>query len=127
MFIKQNENDISKIIIDCAYKVYQILGPGLLESSYEYYLAHEMGKRDLVFSNQMPLSIDYDGQTIKTAYRRDFLVENKFILDLKAVDKLQPIHQAQMLNYVRHAGIKTGLLINFNVQYFKEGIKRISC
>jgi GxxExxY protein len=126
MLTKFNENDISRIIVDCAYVVHQKLGPGLLESSYEYCMAFEMGKRGLSFKRQVSLPIQYDDNIIETAYRLDFLVENEFIIELKAVDKIQSIHQAQIMTYLRHANVKTGLLINFNVQYFKEGVKRIS-
>lgn len=126
MLTKQNEQDISKIIVDCAYHVHQSLGPGLLESSYEYCMAFEMEKRGLSFKRQCVLPIQYDDKIVETAYRLDFLVEDEIIIELKSVDKLQPIHQAQIMTYLRHAEIKTGLLINFNVKFFKEGIKRIS-
>jgi GxxExxY protein len=126
LMTKFTEDDISKIIVDCAYAVHKSLGPGLLESSYECCMAYEMEKRGLSFERQLPLPIDYDGHKIETAYRLDFLVENEIIIELKAVDKMQPIHLAQIMTYLRHSKIKTGLLINFNTQYFKEGIKRIS-
>ena len=126
MLTKDNETDVSKIIVDCAYHVHKSLGPGLLESSYEYCLAFEMEKRGLEYKRQIPLPIHYDEYVIETAYRIDFLVEDTFIIELKAVEKILPIHQAQLMTYLRHAGKKTGLIINFNVTYFKEGIKRIS-
>jgi GxxExxY protein len=125
MLTKDNEKDISRIIVDCAFKVHQFLGAGLLESSYETCMAFEMGKRGLNFQKQMSLPIHYDGHNLETAYRLDFMVENEIILELKAVEKFLPIHQAQMLTYLRHAKIKTGLLINFNVKLIKDGIKRI--
>lgn len=126
LLLKSNESDISKIVVDCAFKVHNSLGPGLLESSYEACLAHEMHKRDLSYLRQAPLTIHYDGVTVDCGYRLDFIVEKSLIIELKSVDKLAPIHQAQILTYLRHSKIKTGLLINFNVSLIKDGIKRFS-
>jgi GxxExxY protein len=126
MLTKDNEGDISKIVVDCAYKVHVTLGAGLLESSYQTCMAYEMTKRGLTFEKEKPVSIMYDNCFLETAYRLDFLVEDKLIIELKAFEGFKPIHAAQILTYLRHSNIKTGLLINFNVLKIKEGIKRIS-
>jgi GxxExxY protein len=126
MLTKDHEPDISKIIVDCAFKVHKSLGAGLLENAYEACLFHEIIKRGLNVKRQIILPIRYDGIDVESGYRLDLLVENKLIIELKAVDKLLPIHQAQLLTYLKLSSIKTGLLINFNVNLIKDGIKRLS-
>lgn len=120
-----NLNDISGMVIDAAMKVHSALGPGLLESAYEACLAHELRKRGCKIVVQMTLPVRYDGITVDAGYRVDILVEDAVILELKAVDKLTPIHEAQLLTYLKLSGCKIGLLINFNVAHLREGIKRM--
>ncbi|WP_129633029.1 GxxExxY protein [Candidatus Oscillochloris fontis] len=118
-------NQISGQIVDAAMKVHTILGPGLLESAYEVCLAHELRKRGLKLSTQVTLPITYDGIQIDAGYRLDLFVEETVIVELKAVSKVLPIHEAQLLSYLKLSGCKLGLLINFHVVHLKDGIKRM--
>ena len=118
-------DELSNLFIGCALEVHRHLGPGLLESTYKQCLAHEMKLRDMSFKMQHPLPVEYKGIKLDCGYRIDLLVENKLIVELKSVDKILPIHQAQLLTYMKLAKIEIGLLINFNVQYLKSGIKRM--
>ncbi len=117
---------ITQKVIGCAIEVHKALGPGLLESSYESCLAFELLSAGLTIERQQLLPIIYKGNEIDAGYRLDILIPNKLIIELKAVDKLLPIHTAQLITYLKLSGIKTGLLINFNVQKLKTGIKRVS-
>ncbi len=117
-------NEISGIIIDSAMKVHSALGPGLLENAYETCLKHELISRDRVVLSQVALPITYCGITIDTGYRIDLLVNNSVIVELKAVDKISPIHEAQILSYLKLSNKRIGLIINFNVIRLRNGIKR---
>ncbi len=117
---------ITQKVIGCAIEVHKILGPGLLESSYESCLTYELFNAGISVERQQLLPITYKGNNIDVGYRLDLLIPNKLIIELKAVDKLQPIHTAQLITYLKLSGIKTGLLINFNVQRLTAGIKRVS-
>ena len=119
-------NELSGKIIGSAIKVHQTLGPGLLESTYEMCLVHKLKKAGLKVEAQVLLPIFYDGIQLDAGYRIDVLVEDTIILELKSVESLLPIHEAQMLTYLRLAKKKLGLLINFNVRLLKNGIKRIA-
>ena len=122
-------NDIDKIAaenVDSAFKIHTDFGPGLLESAYEACMAHELGKRGFRVERQKPQPIFYDGIEIETAYRLDLLVGDAVIVELKAVEQLAPIHQAQLMTYLRLSGKSLGLLINFNVPLIKQGIRRIA-
>jgi GxxExxY protein len=118
-------DELSNRVIGCALEVHQNLGPGLLESTYEQCLAHEFRIRELPFKMQCPLPVEYKGMKLDCGYRIDLLVDDSLILELKSVDKLLPIHQAQILTYMKLSGISVGLLINFKVKYLKHGIKRM--
>lgn len=120
-----NLNDITGAIVDAAMKVHTALGPGLLESAYEVCLAHELRSRGLKIVAQWPLPVVYDGVRLDAGYRVDLLVEDRVIVELKAAEALLPIHQAQLLSYLKLSGCKAGLLINFHVLRLKDGIKRI--
>lgn len=111
-------------IVDAAMKVHTFLGPGLLESSYEMCLAHELRNRGMAVSTQYAISLDFEDLHVETAYRADLLVENAIIVELKAVDKLAPIHEAQLISYLRLTGFRVGLLINFHELKLKDGIRR---
>jgi GxxExxY protein len=113
-------------IIGCAIAVHRVLGPGLLESAYEECLCYELAKTGLQFVRQAPLPVIYGTVRLDCAYRLDVVVERQVILELKAIEALLPIHDAQMLTYLRLSGLKRGLLINFNVRVLKGGIKRLS-
>ena len=117
---------LTKTVIGCAIEVHRNLGPGLLESSYETCLIYELSKIGLSAKNQVELPIYYKDQYINTGYRLDILLPNKLIIELKAVDKLLPIHSAQLITYMKLAEISTGLLINFNVLKLVDGIKRFN-
>lgn len=117
-------NDLTEKIIGCAIKVHRTLGAGLLESTYEVCLVHELRKNGLIVESQVALPVYYDGIKLDAGYKLDVLVENKVIIELKAVERVLPIHEAQLLTYLKLANKKIGLLINFNVKVLKEGITR---
>jgi len=119
------ENEISKIIVDCALKVHRALGPGLLESSYEECLFYEIGKRNLKVEKQKALPLIYEEVKLNAGYRIDLIVEDKVIIELKSVEMLNDVHLAQVLTYLKLSECKLGLLINFNVALIKHGIKRV--
>jgi len=112
-------------VIGAAIEVHKALGPGLLESAYEKALAYELGERDTVFEVQKLISIPYKNIEINCAYRLDFVVAASLVVELKSVSRIEPIHEAQLLTYMKLAGLKKGLLINFNVRQLKDGIKRM--
>jgi GxxExxY protein len=112
-------------VIGAAIEVHRALGAGLLESAYEECLCYELGCQNLSFQRQVALPVRYKTITLDCAYRMDVVVENQLILELKAVDKLLPIHDAQLLTYLRLSGLTTGLLMNFNVPVLKDGLKRM--
>ncbi|MDQ6970226.1 MAG: GxxExxY protein [Mariprofundus sp.] len=118
-------NALSRKILDAAMTVHSTLGPGLLESAYEHCLLYELGKHSVQALSQVQLPIVYDQQKIEAGYRIDILVENKIIVELKVVERLLPIHEAQLLSYLKLADKRLGLLINFNVNQLRHGIKRM--
>ena len=115
---------LSNRVIGCAIEVHRELGPGLLESAYEQCLAHELGRNGIKFQLQHPQPVQYKDIRLDCGYRIDMLVENKLILELKSVEEIKGIHEAQLLTYMKLAGVKIGLLINFNNTKLKDGIKR---
>ena len=118
-------NQISGIVIDAAMKVHSALGPGLLESAYETCLIRELRKRGLRVESQVPIAVRYDGETLDVGYRADLFVEGTVLIELKSVETILPIYKAQLLSYLRLSGKEVGLLINFNVEHLKNGIKRV--
>jgi len=118
-------NEVTHAIIGCALKVHTALGPGLLESAYHKSLARELEKIGLRVESQITLPIVYEGLRIEAAYRVDLRVEKIVLVEVKAVESILPVHQAQMLSYLQLSGIRIGLLINFNVVRLVEGIKRM--
>ena len=119
------ENIISKEIIGAAIEVHRILGPGLMESAYQASLAQEFLLRNIEFEKEKALPLEYKGTKLDCGYRLDFLVEGLVVVELKAVEKILPIHQAQILTYLRLLNVRLGLIINFNVSVLKDGIKKI--
>jgi GxxExxY protein len=115
---------LSNRVIGCAIEVHRILGPGLLESTYEQCLAHELNLNGIKFKLQHALPVEYKGVLLECGYRLDLFVEDELILELKSVDELKRIHEAQILTYMKLAQIQTGLLINLNVSRLKAGIRR---
>jgi GxxExxY protein len=118
-------DSVSNAVIGCAIEVHRHLGPGLLESTYEKCLAKEMELRGIRFDLQRPLPVDYKGVRLDCGYRLDVVVDNQVVVELKSVDTLLPIHEAQLLTYMRLSEIRIGLLINFNVVLLKHAIKRL--
>jgi GxxExxY protein len=112
-------------IIGCAIEVHRTLGPGLLESAYEKCMVHELLTRGISFRCQVPLPATYKGIRIELAYRADLIVNDTILLELKSVDRLLPIHQAQVITYLKLANLRQGLLINFNVNRLVDGLKNI--
>jgi len=119
------ENEISKIIFDCALKVHKTLGPGLLESAYEECLFYELMKTGLTVEKQKALPLIYEEVKLDAGYRLDIIVENKVIIELKAVEAINDVHLAQVLTYLKLSDCRLGMLINFNVTLIKNGIKRV--
>jgi len=117
-------DELSNMVIGCALEVHRELGPGLLESTYEQCLAHELALAGIRFKLQHPQPVRYRGVRLDCGYRLDLLIEGKLIIELKSVEHIKGIHEAQLLTYMKLAGVKTGLLINFNVTKLKSGIKR---
>ena len=117
-------DEISKNIIGAAIDVHRILGPGLLESAYEACLCHELELRNIRFAKQAAIPVRYKDVSLECGYRADLLVEDKIVVELKSVEKLMPIHDAQLLSYLKLTNCTVGLLINFNVTILKQGIKR---
>jgi len=118
-------DDLSNRVIGAALEVHKNLGTGLLESAYEAALSYELQERNISFKQQASLPVQYKNIEINCAYRIDLLIENMLIVELKAVEKVLPIHQAQLMTYMKLANIPTGLLINFNTKLLKNGIKRV--
>jgi GxxExxY protein len=119
-----NFDDLSNKIIGCAIEVHRNLGPGLLESTYEQCLAYELSLKNIEFKTKVLLPVTYKDIKLDCGYRIDLLVEDKLIIELKSVEELLRIHEAQLLTYLKLSGMNTGLLINFNVELLKHGIKR---
>ena len=119
-------NDLTGEVIGAAIEVHKALGPGLLESAYEECLCHELKLRGIEFERQVDLPIEYKGTKLDCAYRMDIVADDQLIVELKSCESLQPIHQAQLLTYLKLTGLKMGLLINFNVPILRQGIKRLA-
>ncbi len=122
---KMDINKVSREVVDAAMKVHTALGPGLLENAYEACLMYELGVRNLNVKAQVPLPVYYENVKIDAGYRLDILVEDVLIVELKAVETILPIHEAQLLSYLKLSDKRLGLLINFNVVRLKNGIKRM--
>jgi GxxExxY protein len=120
------ENELSKIVVNCAFKVHNSLGPGLLESAYEECLFYELNKTGLKIEKQKALPLIYEEVKLEIGYRIDLIIENKLILEIKSVESLNDVHFAQLLTYLKLTNCKLGLLLNFNVALIKNGIKRIA-
>jgi len=118
-------NELTGAIIGAANEVHRNLGPGLLESAYESCLLWELRQKDLKVETQVPVPIRYKGIQLDAGYRIDLLVQDKIIAEMKAIDKIQPIHTAQVLTYLKMTNLKMALILNFNVGLMRSGIKRI--
>ncbi len=116
---------LSDKVIGLAIEVHKALGPGLLESAYEQCLCHELERSGLPFRRQVPLPVIYKDVRLECAYRMDVVVDDKLVLELKTVENILPLHQAQLLTYLKLSGIRTGLLMNFHSPVLKDGIRRL--
>ena len=121
-----DKDPLTEKVIGCAIEVHRTLGPGLLENVYQQALAYELSQAGLSFELEVPLSVAYKKAHLDCGYRLDMIVAGSLLLELKSVDELVGIHTAQLLTYLKLSGIKTGLLINFNVERLVDGIKRVS-
>jgi len=119
------EEELTETIIGAAIEVHRELGPGLLESSYHACLAHELELRGLSLQREIPLPVIYKGVHLECGYRMDLIVQGKVLVELKTVEKLNPVHEAQLLTYLKLSGLKIGLLINFNSAVLRNSIKRM--
>ena len=117
--------ELGRELVDSAICVHRELGPGLLESAYEACLAHELRSRGIEVARQVSLPVRYRGVQVEAGYRLDLVLGGKVVVELKAIDSLQPIHDAQLLSYLRLSGCRLGFLLNFNVRRMKDGIKRM--
>ena len=122
---KDRPNKITETIIGCAINVHKELGPGLLESAYEACLLYDLFQTKMKIESQKPLPIIYKNVKLDCGYRLDLLIEDEVVVEIKSVEKLLPIHKAQLLSYLKISGLKVGLLINFNVKLLKDGIIRV--
>jgi GxxExxY protein len=120
----KNFNELTEAIIGATIEVHRILGPGLLESTYEMCLCRELGIRGIPFERQVPIPVEYKGVKLDCGYRADIVVDGMILVEIKAMDSLLPIHDAQLLSYLKLGGWKIGLLINFNVELLKNGLRR---
>ena len=123
--LSKKEKSIAKKIVDAAYTVHKILGPGLLEKIYEVCFCHELSKRMLKYQRQVDIPVEYDGIIFDEGLRLDVLVEDLIICELKAVENMNPVWETQILSHLKLTGKRLGFLINFNVSLVKNGIKRI--
>ena len=123
--MKSLRNILAAAIVALAMKVHSTVGPGLLESAYELCLGHELTRRGLKVRNQVPIPIRYDDLTIDHGYRVDLLVNDRVVIELKAVETILPVHRGQLLSYLRLGGFKLGYLLNFNVAHMRDGITRL--
>jgi GxxExxY protein len=121
-----NPNEVTRTIVDAAYKIHTTLGPGLLESVYESALAWELENRGLTFTRQQPIPVTYEQIQIQTAFIADLIVDNQIIVEIKSTESIAPVHKRQLLTYLKLADKRLGLLINFNVELIKDGIFRIA-
>jgi GxxExxY protein len=122
---KKDINNLTSDIIGSAIEVHKAIGPGLLESAYEECLCYELSLRGVYYERQKPLPVVYKGKELDCGYRLDLVVERAVILELKSCEKIEPIHKAQLLTYLKLSGLKIGLLLNFNVEIMKRGIVRV--
>ena len=125
MAVPYERDQLTNQLIGLAIEVHRHLGPGLLESAYEECLCYELKETAIAYQRQVPLPVVYKSVRLDCGYRIDIVVENRLILELKATERLMPIHEAQVLTYMRLSGIDTGLLLNFNTPVLKDGIRRL--
>ena len=125
IIIPQDIERMATIAVDAAFSVHKELGPGLLETAYEGCFAHELDLRGVKYQRQLPVPLNYKGKVIEVGFRADVVLEQRFLIELKAVEQLAPIHQAQVITYLKLLRFPLGLLINFNTVLIKDGIHRV--
>ncbi|MBX7172596.1 MAG: GxxExxY protein [Pyrinomonadaceae bacterium] len=123
---QQRVNQITEKIIGCAISVHRVLGPGLLESAYEECLCYELSQANLKFERQVALPVIYKGVKLDCGYRMDIVVESSIVVEIKAIERILPVHEAQLLSYLKLYNKRLGLLLNFHVSVLKNGMKRIA-
>ena len=121
-----NENKVATLVLDACFKIHRKLGPGLFESVYEEILAYEFEQMELCFQRQVPIPVVWDDVKLDQGFRADLIVEEKVILEIKSIESIAPIHQKQVLTYLKLTDLKLGLLINFNEALLKDGVQRIA-
>ncbi len=119
--------EVAAEVVHAAFAVHTALGPGLLESAYEACLLHELRKRGLQCARQVVVPVEYDGEQVDAGFRLDLVVEDAVIVEIKAVEQVMPVHQAQVLTYLKLRHLTVGFLINFNVAHLRDGVKRLVC
>ena len=124
--MSDDSSDLTGSLVDAGLMVHRTLGPGLLERVYEHCLAHEIKRRGLSLRRQVWLPIQYGGVELAEGFRMDLVVEERIIVEVKAVESLTRLHQSQLLSYLRLSGLRVGLLMNFNVPLFKDGVRRLA-
>lgn len=117
-------NQLTELVIGCAIEVHRALGPGLLESTYEVCLCRELSSRNIPFERQQPIPVVYTGVKLDCGYRADLIIDGRVLVEIKSIEQLSPIHDAQLLSYLKLSGIKVGLLVNFNVRTLMQGVWR---
>ena len=123
---REDHDSLTEQVIGCAIEVHRHLGPGLLESAYEIALCHELALVALRFVRQKGIPLTYKGERLDAGFRADLVIEDALLVELKAIEKLMPIHTAQVVTYLKLSGLCTGLLMNFNERVLREGVRRIS-
>ena len=122
--VNKEPEEVAKTVVDAAIKVHRSLGPGLLESAYQRCLAYELTERGLLVECEVPIPVKYGDVSLEAGFRADMIIENCIIIENKTVDNVLPVHQAQMITYLKLSGIRIGFLINWNVPLLKHGLKR---
>lgn len=122
--LERGDDPVTAAVIGAATEVHKALGPGLLESAYAACLAVELREREIGFEQEVPLPVRFKGHTLEIGYRLDFIVQGQVVVELKAVERIMPVHEAQLLTYLKLSSIRTGLLLNFNAPYMRDGIVR---
>jgi GxxExxY protein len=120
-----DENELSRVGVDCCYKIHTSLGPGLLESVYEHLLSYELAKQNLYIKRQQGIPVIYEDVKMDLGFRADIIVENKLIIEIKSIEAVAPVHKKQLLTYLKLTDLKLGLLVNFNEALIKTGIHRV--
>lgn len=121
----KTENELSQIILDTAFELHNQIGPGLLESVYQEGMYHKLLEKGIYVEKEKGISVYIDNKKIDKGFRLDLLVENKVVVEIKSIETIAPIHQAQVITYLKLGGYKLGLLLNFNTKFFKNGIRRL--